>query len=121
MIIQIWKIYSYWIVVMIILWRMGILPFSPLASAIPAFIGASLIPISYKSLTQANIFIVITHLIPLWILRKTSIDIAPNLAVFFVYNIVLLLGGTNYMEVYKHIFTHQPTTIYEYFVQRGLA
>jgi len=63
------KIYSYWVFVMTA-------PFSPLTSAIAAFIGSALM-----------------HLIPLWILRKTPLDVVPNA--------LLMLNGTNYMEVYS--------------------
>jgi len=120
MIIPFWKIYSYWVFVMTVLWVIGRLPFSPLISALLAFIGSALIPISYKSLTEANIFIVIIHIIPLWILRNTKLDIKSNLIVFLVYNIVLLLSGTNYYEIYSNIFKHQPLTIKQYLVQRGI-
>lgn len=121
MVIHIWKIYSYWVFLMTFLWCLGYLPFSPLASAIVSFIGASLIPISVKSLTQANIFIVLTHAIPLWILRRTSIDVLPNLSVFLVYNALLHAYGTSYREVYTDIFTHQPLTVRQYLAQRGLV
>ena len=120
MIIPFWKIYSYWVFVMTVLWVTGRLPFSPLISAVLAFIGSALIPISYKSLTEANIFIVIIHLIPIWILRKTKFDIKPNLIVFLIYNIFLLLTGTNYAEIYSNIFKYQPQTIKQYLVQRGI-
>jgi hypothetical protein len=120
MIIPFWKIYSYWVFVMTVLWVTGRLPFSPLISAVLAFIGSALIPISYKSLTEANIFIVITHLIPIWILRKTKFDIKPNLIVFLIYNIFLLLTGTNYHQIYSDIFKYQPQTIKQYLVQRGI-
>ena len=105
---------------MTVLWVTGHLPFSPLISAVLSFIGSALIPISSKSFTEANIFIVITHLIPIWILRKTTFDIKPNLIVFLIYNIVLLLSGTNYYEIYSYIFTHQPLTIKQYLGQRGI-
>ena len=118
--VPVWSIYSYWVFVMTALWVTGHLPFSPLLSALLSFIGAALIPISYKSLTEANIFIVITHLIPIWILRKTKLEIKPNLIIFLIYNMVLLLSGTNYHEVYSYIFTYQPLTIKQYLIQRGL-
>jgi len=120
MIIPFWTIYSYWVFVMTVLWVIGRLPFSPLISAVLAFIGSVLLLISHKSLTEANIFIVITHLIPIWILRKTKLDIKPNLIVFLIYNIFLLVNGTNYREVYSDIFKYQPLTIKQYLIQRGI-
>jgi len=120
MVIPVWKIYSYWVFAMTALWCVGRLPFSPLVSAIAAFVGSALMPISYDSLTQANIFILVIHLIPLWILRKTSLDVMPNVMVFLLYNVILLLSGTNYIKIYSHIFTYQPKTIHQYLVQRGV-
>jgi len=84
MVLPIWKIYSYWVFVMTALWRVGWLPFSPLTSAIAAFIGSALMPRS---------FIIVMHLIPLWILRKTPLDVVPNVAVFLLYNALLMLNG----------------------------
>lgn len=111
MVIPIWKIYSYWVFAMTALWCLGWLPFSPLVSAIAAFVGSALMPRS---------FILVMHLVPLWILRKTHLDVVPNVAVFLLYNALLVLNGTNYVEVYSYIYTHQPTTLREYLSQRGL-
>lgn len=106
---------------MTILWYMGVLPFSPLVSIVFAFIGSSF-PIFFNGeFTQANIFIIVTHFVPLWLLRNTKLEIAPNLGVFLIYNIVLLLNGTDYISVYKYIFTHVPKTVQGYLCQRGLV
>jgi hypothetical protein len=118
--IPIWAIYSYWVFAMTILWLLGRLPFSPLLSAVLAFIG-SFFPVFFNgSFNQANGFIIATHLVPIWILRNTSLDLAPNALVFLVYNLILFVNGTNFIKIYKTIFTHAPTTIHEYLCQRDL-
>jgi hypothetical protein len=116
--IPFWLIYSYWVFVMTILWSFGIITWSPLISTIFAFVGSSFPVLFTRQFTQANIFIILTHLIPIWILRKTRIDIVPNLLVFLIYNLVLVAYGTDYIKVYKYIFTHVPTTIQGYLCQR---
>jgi len=116
--IPFWLIYSYWVFVMTILWSFGIITWSPLISAIFGFVGSSFPVLFTRQFTQANVFIILTHLIPIWILRKTRIDIVPNLLVFLIYNLVLVAYGTDYIKVYKYIFTHVPTTIQGYLCQR---
>lgn len=113
-----WTIYSYWLFAMMVLWAAGRLPFSPLASAIFSCVGSFLLVFLSGSFDQAKTFIVVTHLVPLWILRNTRLDIVPNLKVFIIYNLFLALYGTNFVEVYTKIITHAPTTIRDYFLQR---
>ena len=115
-----WLIYSYWVFAMTILWVLGLVTWSPLLSAVLAFIGSSFPVIFKNQFTEANIFIVVTHILPIWILRKTTIDLAPNVLVFALYNLVLLASGTNYLKVYKYIFAHVPTTIRDYLSQRSI-
>ena len=114
-IVPFWKIYSYWSFVMVALWSAGHLPFSPLASAIVAFIGSLFM---VRNCNSANVFILVTHLWPLWILRNTKLDVIPNLTVFLVYNMFLFALGTNYVEVYTTIYNNPPTSLKEYLSQR---
>ena len=113
-----WTIYSYWSFAMIALWSRGRLPFSPLVSAIVAFVASIFMMRKFNS---ASIFIIVTHLFPLWVLRNTELDIIPNLKVFLVYNIFLFALGTNFVEVYTAIYNNPPTTIKEYLSQRFLV
>jgi len=116
--LRIWKIYSYWVFGMTLLWVFGLVTWSPLLSAVLAFIGSSFPVIFKNQFTEANIFIVVTHIIPVWILRRTTFDVVPNVLVFALYNLVLLASGTNYIKVYKYIFDNVPTTIRGYIEQR---
>lgn len=118
--IPIWAIYSYWVFAMTVLWLIGRLPFSPLLSAVLAFIGSSFPVFFNGTFNQANVFIIATHLVPIWILRNTHLDLWPNALVFLVYNLILLANQTNFLKIYKTIFTHAPTTIHGYLCQRNL-
>jgi len=120
MVIPIWKIYSYWAFFMTFLWHLGYLPFSPLVSVIFTFLGSIVLPLELGSVTQAHVFIIVTHIIPLWSLRHTPIEVTPNVLVFLVYNLCLLVSGTTYRDVYTDVVTHQPQTIQGYLKQRGL-
>ena len=118
---QIWKIYSYWGFAMTALWYAGVLKFSPLLSVIVTFIGGVIFSFfQYKGINPVNLFIFITHLIPVILLRHTSLDIKENVGVFILYNLVLLASGTNAVQVYSEIFKNPPKTVREYFIQRGL-
>lgn len=110
-----WTIYSYWSFAMTLLWLTGHLPFSPLVSAIVAFIGSSFL---LRNFNNATLFIIATHIWPVWVLRNSPIDVAPNLKVFILYNLFLFTLETNVVEVYTKIFTDPPKTIKEYLGQR---
>lgn len=117
--IPFWLIYSYWVFALTILWSYNFIKWSPLISAILAFIASAALVISKNKFNQTNIFILATHLVPIWVLRYTKIDILPNLLVFTLYNLVLTVNGTDYIKVYKYIFNHMPDTIHDYLSQRG--
>jgi hypothetical protein len=113
------SIYSYWVFGLTLLWSAGLIPFSPLLSAVVTFIG-SIIFTGFE-FNMVNVFVVATHMIPLWILRRTTIDILPNVFVFLFYNLFLIAMGTNSVQVYKFIFEHKPASVMEYLCQRHLC
>lgn len=76
--IPFWLIYSYWSFALTALWLGGFIEWSPLVSALAALMGSILL---LDKVTQASLFIVLTHIIPVWILRNTNIDLNPNLFV----------------------------------------
>ena len=96
-------------------WGAGVLPFSPLVSAIFAF-GASLFIM--RDINSANIFILATHALPVWFLRRTKLEFSPNLFVFLIYNIFLKMIGTDFVQVYTEIYNNPPTSLKEYIEQR---
>jgi hypothetical protein len=103
------------------LWYAGVLKFSPLLSVIFTLVAGVIFSIfQYKGINPVSLFIFITHLIPVIILRHTSLDIKENVGVFILYNLVLLASGTTSGKVYSEIFKNPPRTVRDYFVQRGL-
>ena len=119
--IPIWNIYSYWVFAMTALWSAGILPFSPLVSAITVMAGSlAFTTFQYGVTNPVSLFIFFTHALTIWITRKSSLDYSENLTVFLIYNIALLISGTNVVEVYTTIFKEPPMTIQDYFCQRNL-
>ena len=113
-----WTIYSYWVLAMTLLWLAGGLPFSPLVSALASFAGSLFLMARTGSFNDANVFILMIHLVPLWILRNTTLDLGENVGVFVGYNIFLMIMGTSYVEVYRRIMEDPPRTIKEYLDMR---
>lgn len=113
--LRFWKIYSYWVFAMTLMWGAQVLPFSPLVSAIFA-LGASLYIM--RDVNRANAFILVTHALPIWILRRTRMEFVPNLLVFLIYNLFLKSTGTDFIQIYTQIYENRPTTIREYIEQR---
>jgi hypothetical protein len=119
--VPIWHIYSYWIFAMTALWSAGLLPFSPLVSAIAITAGSLVFTTSQYGVTSpVSLFIFFTHTITIWLTRKTSLDYSENLIAFLIYNMVLMASGTNMVEVYSTIFKEPPMTIGDYLCQRNL-
>ena len=112
---QFWKIYSYWVFAMTILWGAGVLPFSPLVSAGFSLVASLSI---MRDVNTTNAFILASHILPIWFLRRTKIEFVPNLIVFLVYNIFLKTIGTDFLQLYTQIYQHMPTTLGEYIDQR---
>ena len=120
--VPVWAIYSYWSFALTVLWVLGALPFSPLASAAATFIGSIIfVFFQNKIFRPVGIFIVASHLVPVLILRKTKFNFFKNFLIFIVYNLVLLAAGTNFKKIYTKIFENPPTTVNEYLRQRGLV
>jgi hypothetical protein len=120
-VIPIWAIYSYWSFALTVLWLLGVLPFSPLASAVATFIG-SIIFVFFKNkiFRPVGILIMVSHLVPVLILRKTKFNFFENFLIFIVYNLALLATGTNFKKIYTKIFQNPPMTVNDYLCQRGL-
>jgi hypothetical protein len=119
--VPIWKIYSYWSTALAALWLAGLLPFSPLASCVATLIGSIVFAMAGGTLfLPIGMFIVATRVVPVWLLRKTEMNIFKNFLIFIVYNLTLLAAGTNFMKVYEQVFRENPRTVHEYLSQRGL-
>ena len=119
--VPVWHIYSYWVFVMSALWSAGLLPFSPLVSAIGIMAASLVFTTSQYGITNpVSLFIFFTHAMTIWVARNSSLDYSANLIAFLIYNIVLLASWTNLVEVYTTIFKEPPMTIRDYLCQRNL-
>ena len=120
--VPVWSIYSYWVFALVIVWLGGLLPFSPLSSAIVNLIAAVFFSATqYCCIKPVGLFLIASHIIPIFILRKTKMDILPNLLTFFVYNAFLFMNSTDVFKVYRTIYTDPPQTIQGHLYQRALA
>ena len=116
--IEFWKIYSFWVLFLFVLWCLGALPFSPFASAIVSLLGT--LYVFPGALTPAYTLILVTHIIPVLVLRNTPLDLIPNVCVFILYSLVLALNGTHPVAVYREIARTFPKSIGAYLRQRDL-
>lgn len=113
-----WLIYSYWSFALTVLWYFKFILWSPLLSAVVSLAASATLALHTGRISETNIFIILTHSIPVWILRNTQIDVIPNILVFTLYNAVLAAYGTNSIQIYNYIYNHLPPTISEYLKQR---
>ena len=120
--VPVWAIYSYWSTALAALWLTGLLPFSPLASCVATLIGSIVFVVLGGTIFKPiGMFIVATHVLPVFLLRKTKFNFFKNFLIFIIYNLVLLGSGTNFKKVYEQVFRENPQTIREYLSQRGLV
>ena len=72
-----------------------------------------------KNIGQAvSLFILATHVIPVYIFRKDILDIPGSLAVLALYLLFLEYMGTSVQEVYGRILKEPMPTIGSYLVSR---
>jgi hypothetical protein len=67
---------------------------------------------------QVSLFILATHLIPVYIFRKDQIDILGSLSVFAMYLLFLKYMGTSAQDVYGRILEEPMPTIGSYLKSR---
>ena len=67
---------------------------------------------------SVSLFILATHVIPVYIFRKDPIDIVGSLAVFAIYILFLNCMGTSIQEVYARILEEPMPTIGSYLKTR---
>jgi len=111
-----YQLYSYWVLLLCILYFAKIIKFSPMPSVIIIFIGMILI-VMYKYNITANvklaIILLIMHTLPLFILEWdfTIKDIIYNIIIILIYLISLSLQKTNVIRVYKNIINGERSDI----------
>ena len=61
-----------------------------------------------------------SHLVPVYVLRKAPFDPVQNILTFFLYLIFLEENGTSFVRVYDRVITDPPRSVTDYLVRRGL-
>jgi uncharacterized membrane-anchored protein YitT (DUF2179 family) len=126
--------FSYWIFAWFVLYEFEITKYNPkfaILFALVLNIIQLLTRIFYKnSLIYIFLFVFANSflkIIPLWILKKHKItysDIMASIYLFAIYNIWLILNGTNIIktsqELLKNIQENQPTSPFIYYVDKYL-
>ena len=113
-----WALYSWWVFALTGAWLTGLLPFSPLTSALGTLAGSIILFTSRKNFI--NFLIVVSHLGPVWLMRRAPLDIVPNVITFFLYNLLLEENSLNFKEVYRRVLADPPLTVRDYLEKRVL-
>ena len=106
--------YSCWVVLLAILYKINIIKFSILPSVLAAIIGGIIIfllklflgiPMSLQFILFA---IILLHIFPLFLIpyrnvKITSSDITNNMILFIIYLLFLLIKNKNVFNVYRDV------------------
>ena len=112
-------IFSWWGFVMAILRALNISPVSPLLILILNSLGTLAFLLLKKNIgLSVSLFVLATHVIPVYIFRKDTIDVMGSLAVFASYLLFLKYMGTSVQEVYSRILEEPMPTIGSYISSR---
>jgi hypothetical protein len=116
-----YQLFSGWMYILFILYLIGIVKFSILPTIIVTFIGSIIfILASYIYSSKNNkpniyvvIFILITHAIPLFIVKYDLSNkiLLYNFIIFLLYNLSLLLQNTNIIEVYMKLLKNHGISV----------
>ena len=107
------------------LWFLGVRVVSPSLVIFCNFaftILAGLARIVYRKPVDPGVvaFILVTHAIPVWLVRKAPIDIRGSVIVFLVYLLSLRLQGKTLIGIWRDMWVEPPKTIGDYLHSRGL-
>ncbi len=106
------QFYSYWLFIWFVLYQLGLIQYNPIISCIVAFIIISICVILRRKLIEPKVLLLfiiqIAYLkfLPILFLKKeiTLKNFKVELLVFIIYNIFLLINGTNVVNVYYNLF-----------------
>jgi hypothetical protein len=112
-------IFSFWGYILTVLRLLHLSPFSPLLLLILNTLATCVLVLIKKNVSlPVSLFLVGTHIIPLYLLRKDTIDIVGSLIVFGLYLAFLKYNGTNPLKVYNHVMEQPMPTIASYLKDR---
>jgi len=111
--------FSVWIAVLVGLWFIGLVPFSPLLLILTNLIWVTFFVMRQYdlSLTWIGLLLILLHAKPVYFFRHHDLDIPESLAFFAVYNIFLLLQNTNIYREYSRKYSGGPRNLLEFIQQ----
>ena len=126
-----YDLFSFWVIILFLLYKLNIIKFSILPSVLLAIVGAFIIffikvYLDIPMNLQFILFVVIIlHMFPLFLIpyknNLTSSDITNNLVIIIIYLLFLLIRNKNVFNVYKNIvYENNNTSLMEYPRRRGL-
>jgi hypothetical protein len=113
-----YNIFSYWGFVVFLLspW----VSFPVLSILIANLIGTLLFVCVSRTPPILDLFLILIHLIPVWILRKQKVDVRPLVVLFAVYTFHLAIQNKNPVGVYKELLNSPPQSVTGYLKSRKL-
>ena len=106
---------------MAILRALNISPVSPLLILILNSLGTLAFLLLKKNIgLSVSLFVLATHVIPVYIFRKDTVDVMGSLVIFVSYILFLNWMGTSVQEVYTRILEEPMPTIGSYLSSRIL-
>ena len=115
-------IFSWWGFIMAVLRFMKVSPVSPLLILIVNMLGTCFFLILKENIAPAvSLFILATHIIPVYTFRGDTIDIPGSMMFFATYLLYLRLNKTSIQQVYEKVLSDPMPTIGSYLSSRILS
>lgn len=115
-----YNVFSYWGFAAWFMW-LGGFPIEPLSIVLANLVFSILFVLAkYKGLPPIALFILGTHMIPLYSLRRSPLKLQPLLVTYLVYMLWLAVQGLDPFKVYQSMFREPPVTIREYLERRHI-
>lgn len=111
-----YNIFSYWGFIAFLLSSQ--LPFPVLSILIANLIGTLLFVCVSRTPVILNLFLILIHLFPVWVLRKQKVDVRPLVVLFAMYTFHLAIQNKNPVGVYKELLDNPPQSISSYLKSR---
>ena len=115
-----YNVFSYWGFGVWFLWLAGF-PIEPLSIVLANLLFSIIFVLAkYKGLPPIALFILATHMVPLYSLRRSPVKLAPLVIVYTVYMTWLAVQGLDPFKVYESMFREPPSTVQEYLERRNI-
>lgn len=115
-----YNVFSYWGFGVWFLWLAGF-PIEPLSIVLANLLFSIIFVLAkYRGLPPIALFILATHMVPLYSLRRSPLKLAPLVIVYMVYMTWLAVQGLDPFKVYESMFREPPSTVQEYLERRNI-